>query len=137
MNRYSRVIHPLHAVLLAGSFALFLGALLSDIAYYQTYEIQWNNFASWLIVGGLFFAGFALVFTIVDAFRADRRAAGSLVYGLVLLITWVVAFFNALMHARDAWASMPGGLVLSVIVMVLALVATWLGFARGGRYDAY
>jgi uncharacterized membrane protein len=41
-----------------------------------------------------------------------------------------VAFVNALMHARDAWASMPIGLVLSVIVAVLACVATWLGFAR-------
>ena len=43
--------------------------------------------------------------------------------------TWVVGFFNALMHARDAWASMPGGLVLSVIVALLAGVATWFGFA--------
>ena len=46
-------IHPLHAALLAGTVPLFLGALLSDIAYARTYEIQWANFASWLIVGGL------------------------------------------------------------------------------------
>ena len=46
----------LHAILLAGSVPLFLGALLSDIAYYQSYQIQWANFASWLIAGGLFFA---------------------------------------------------------------------------------
>jgi hypothetical protein len=41
---------------------------------------------------------------------------------------WVVGFFDALMHARDAWASMLGGLVLSVMVTVLAGVATALGF---------
>jgi uncharacterized membrane protein len=32
------------------------------------------------------------------------------------------------MHARDAWASMPAGLWMSVIAALLACVATWLGF---------
>ena len=125
---YSRVIHPLHAILLAGSLPLFLGAALSDAAYASTYEIQWNNFASWLIVGGLFFAGFALVFAIVDLFRADRRVTGTVPYAAILFITWLVGFFNALMHARDAWASMPAGLTLSVIVTLLTCVALWFGF---------
>jgi len=127
-SRYSQAIHPLHEVFLAGSLSLFLGATLSDIAYATTYHIQWNNFASWLIVGGLLFAGIALIFAIVDLCRASRRAKGIVLYTAILLLTWVVGFFNALMHARDAWASMPGGLVLSVIGTVLALVATWLGF---------
>ena len=127
-RRYSTVIHPLHAVLLAGTVPLFLGAALSDAAYASTYEIQWNNFASWLIVGGLAFAGMALVLLIIDLCRADRRAAGIVLYAVALLTTWVVGFFNALMHARDAWASMPTGLVLSAIVVVLACVATWFGF---------
>jgi len=135
-RRYSTVIHPLHAVLLAGTVPLFLGAALSDAAYASSYEIQWTNFASWLIVGGLVFAGVALLFAIVDLCRAERRACGIALYAAVLLATWVVAFFNALMHARDAWASMPTGLVLSVIVAVLACVATWVGFCTpriGGR----
>jgi uncharacterized membrane protein len=126
--RYSQAIHPLHAILLSGSLPLFLGAALSDAAYASTYEIQWNNFASWLIVGGLFFAGFALIFAIVDLCRPRRRGRGILIYSAVLLATWLVGFFNALMHARDAWGSMPTGLALSIIVTVLACVATWFGF---------
>lgn len=136
-RRYAWVIHPLQAVLLAGSLSLFLGALVSDVAYFKTYQIQWQNFASWLIVGGLFFSGFALIFAIVDWFSAVRRAAGSVAYGIVLLVTWLLAFYNALVHARDAWASMPASLVLSAIVMALIVIATWLGFYRGGRTDAY
>ena len=127
---YSTVIHPLHAVLLAGTLPLFLGAALSDAAYASSYEIQWSNFASWLIVGGLVIAGIALLFAVVDLCRSSRRARGLALYAMVLLVTWLVGLFNALMHARDAWASMPIGLVLSVIVVLLACVATWLGFGN-------
>jgi uncharacterized membrane protein len=130
-RRYSEAIHPLHAVLLAGSVSLFVGAALSDAAYASSYEIQWNNFASWLIAGALVLAGVALLFAIVDLLRIGRRARGLALYATLLLATWVVGFVNALMHARDAWASMPHGLVLSVIVAVLACIAT--AFAFFGR----
>ncbi|PLC49978.1 hypothetical protein CR159_10075 [Pollutimonas subterranea] len=127
-HRYSQTVYPLHAVFLAGTVPLFLGAALSDAAYASSYEIQWNNFASWLIAGGLVFAGIALIFAIIDLCQAHRRAPGIFLYAVILLATWVAGFINALMHARDAWASMPTGLVLSVIVTVLACIATWLGF---------
>jgi len=128
-SRYSSSIHPLHAVLLAGTVPMFLGAALCDSEYASTYEIQWSNFASWLIVGGLVFGGIALLFAIIDLSRPARRAPGVGIYVAVLLATWLVGFFNALMHARDAWGSMPGGLVMSVITAVLACLATWIGFA--------
>jgi uncharacterized membrane protein len=127
-RRYSEVVYPLHAILLAGTLPFFLGALLSDIAYAKSYNIQWQNFASWFLVGGLIFAGVALVFAIVDLFQTHRRVRGIGVYFLILLVTWVVGFFDALMHARDAWAGMPGGLILSAIVTLLACVAIWFGF---------
>lgn len=135
-TRYSTIIHPLHAVVLAGTVPLFLGAALSDTAYVSSYEIQWSNFASWLIVGGLIYAGVALIFAIVDLLRSHRRAQGIALYAVMLLVTWVVGFFNALIHARDAWASMPSGLILSVVGTVLACVTTWFGFRSprvGGR----
>ncbi len=127
-RRYSQTVYPLHAVFLAGTVPLFLGAALCDAAYASSYEIQWNNFASWLIAGGLVFAGIALIFAIVDLCQAHRRVRGSVAYAVILLATWVLGFLNALMHGRDAWASMPTGLVLSIVVTVLAIVATWFGF---------
>jgi len=127
-RRYSEAIHPLHAMLLAGSVPLFLGALLSDLAYFRTYEIQWANFASWLLVGALIFSGLALIFAIVDLCQARQRAAGLIPYAVLVLVAWVVGVFNALMHARDAWAVMPGGLIMSVITTSLVLLAAWLGF---------
>lgn len=122
-------IHPFHAVLLAGSVPLFLGALLGDYAYWSSHQIEWSNFASWLIAGAELFAGGALLFAIIDLARARQRGGRLPIYALVLAATWILGFINALIHARDAWAVMPTGLVLSLVVAVLALVATWLGFS--------
>ncbi len=125
--RYPAAISPLHAVILAGTVPLFLGAALSDAAYASTYEIQWSNFASWLIAGGLVFGAVALLFALVGLARPSRRRHGGGAYFLALLVTWVLGFLNALVHARDAWAMMPMGLVLSIIVAVLACASVWLG----------
>ena len=123
-------LHPVHAFLLAGCVPLFLGALLSDWAYSSTYEIQWTNFASWLLVGALVLAGFALLWALIDLLRADRSWRGRpLVYFLVLLAAFILGFINALVHAEDAWAKMPEALILSIIVAILALVAMWLGLS--------
>jgi uncharacterized membrane protein len=127
---YRSTPSPLHAILLAGTIPLFLGALLSDIAYFQTFQIQWSNFASWLIAGGLVFCGLALLFALVNLIRADRKAGRPVVYFLLMLVTWVLGLINAFEHAKDAWAVMPTGLVLSVIVTVLAFVAAWTGLTN-------
>lgn len=126
---YRCVPHPLHAILLAGSVPLFLGALLSDLAYFRSYQIQWSNFSSWLIAGGLVFCGLALLFALINLLRAEHKRGRPLVYFLLLLATWVLGFINALEHAKDAWASMPMGLALSVIVTLLACVASWVGLS--------
>lgn len=125
---YRAPLHPLHAVLLAGTVPLFLGVLLADWTYAASYEIQWKNFASWLLVGGLVFCGLALLWGLVDAFRARWRVR-PLAYVLLLLAAWILGFIDALVHAKDAWASMPEALILSVITAPLAIAATWLGFS--------
>ncbi|API60587.1 hypothetical protein BSL82_15890 [Tardibacter chloracetimidivorans] len=122
-------VHPAHAVLLAGGLPLFLGGLLSDIGYAASYQIQWTNFASWLIAGALVFSGLALLWALVDLIRARRRTGRVLIYFVLLLATWVLGFINALVHAKDAWASMPTGLILSAINVILMLAAVWIGFA--------
>ncbi|MBA5709061.1 hypothetical protein DT037_18660 [Pseudomonas fulva] len=121
---------PLHALLLAGTVPLFLGAMISDIAYYNSYQIQWSNFAAWLIAGGLVFCGLALLFALANLISARHKAGWPTLYFLLLLVTWALGLVNAFEHAKDAWAVMPSGLVLSVIVTVLAVVTAWLGLSN-------
>ncbi|MDF2641315.1 MAG: hypothetical protein K0R45_587 [Pseudomonas sp.] len=121
---------PLHSILLGGTVALFLGGLLSDIAYYQTFQIQWSNFAAWLIAGAEVFCGLALLFALINLVRASHKAGRPVLYFLPLLVTWVLGLINAFEHAKDAWAVMPAGLILSVIVTLLSCIAAWTGFSN-------
>ena len=126
-----RPLHPLHAVFLAFPFPLFLGALLSDVAYWRTYEIQWANFSSWLIAGALLVGAFALLWALIDLFRTRRGGMRrATLYFVALLAMWGLGFVNALVHAKDAWATMPEGLILSAVVALLALVAAWIGYSE-------
>ncbi|HWI24260.1 MAG TPA: DUF2231 domain-containing protein [Lysobacter sp.] len=120
--------HPAHAFLLAAMVPLFVGAAINDYAYTSSAQVQWLNFANWLIAGGLVFAGGALLCVVAGLVRGYR---GHYVFDFVLLLAlWILGFIDALVHARDAWASMPTGLVLSVVVAALACIAAWLGFSR-------
>jgi uncharacterized membrane protein len=124
--------HPLHVALLAGTAPLFLGVLLTDIAYFNTYEVQWKNFASWLLVGALVFCGVTALWALALLVRAGWRERRSATYLLVLLAAFVLGFINAFVHAADAWASMPQGLILSAISTALLYVALWLGLFKPG-----
>ena len=128
LNRVRAPPHPLHAMLLAFPLALFVGALLSDLAYWSTHHIQWANFAAWLNAGGLLVGAFAVLWALVGLLRTRRRGRAAL-YFVLLLAMWVLGFINALVHGRDAWAAMPAGLWLSAIVAILAVAAAWIGYS--------
>jgi uncharacterized membrane protein len=41
----------------------------------------------------------------------------------------VLAFFNVLIHTRDAWTSVvPTGLILSIVTVLILPVTGWLGW---------
>lgn len=122
------LVHPFHAVMLASTIPLFLGAVLADWAYASTYHVQWTNFASWLLAGGMVFTGITLLLAFIGLIRGPRDGH-QVLYFLVVLATFIIGFINSLVHAKDVWAAMPSGLWLSVIVTLLACIATWIGFS--------
>jgi uncharacterized membrane protein len=119
--------------MLAGApFPLTLGAMFSDWAYSSTYQIQWLNFSDWLIAGSLVFAVPALLWSLFGLLV--RQGTGKL-FILMLAAAVFVNFLNALTHAKDAYATMPAGLILSVIGAVVTLFTGWIGLSgyRRGR----
>jgi uncharacterized membrane protein len=128
-------LHPLNAILLSFPVALFTAAIATDVTFLKTSEIQWSNFSAWLNAGGLAFGGLALLWALVVAVRWRNFAGKRPLAHLVLLAAmWIVGFFNALLHSRDAWYSVTtGGALLSVLTSLLALASAWLAFSGFSR----
>ena len=82
-----------------------------------------------MLIGALVFNGLAWLGSIVSLVRADKRMGAPVAYFVLLLATFVLGVINSFIHAKDVWASMPAGLILSVITVILACVATWIGLA--------
>lgn len=127
--RRARPIHPLFAFLLAAAVPLFLGGLLSDMAYGHTAEPQWANFAAWLLLGAMVFTGLALLWAFIALIVARPRWGWVLACFGLLLATFVLGFVDNLHHARDAWAIMPAAPILSGLTTLLAMLAAAVGLS--------
>ncbi len=118
--------NPVHAILLGFPIALFSSALVTDIVYLRTAELQWTNFSAWLISGALLFGGLVLAWALIGLilnFKGPGKHR-SLIYVGVLAVMWILGFVNALKHSQDGWSSVGVfGLVLSILCTLLALAA--------------
>ncbi|MGO4833581.1 DUF2231 domain-containing protein, partial [Rhizobiaceae sp. 2RAB30] len=52
-SRASIAGHPIHPMLVTIPIACFVGALLTDVAYWRTAEMTWANFSAWLLTVGV------------------------------------------------------------------------------------
>lgn len=130
---------PVYAALVQFPAVCFIGALLADIAYYRSGNFIWNDFSAWLVTVGCIMAGFAGIAGLITWLhhRHVRTLPLAGLHAGVLLTSLVVAIFNAFVHSRDAYAVMPAGLILSAIVVILMLLATWLGWPRSTTRAIY
>ena len=122
--------HPIHPMLVPIPMVCFIGALLTDLTYYGSANIQWSNFSVWLITFGLIGGGLAAVAGMTD-YIGDRRvrAARPATPHMILNISvMVIELVNAFVHSRDGWTSVvPTGLTLSIISVALLGISAWLG----------
>ena len=129
--------HPIHSVLSAFPMVCFVGTLLTDLAYWRTAEMMWADFSAWLLSVGLIIGVLAACAGLVDFFgnrliRAQAAAWPHLIGNAVVL---VLAFFNLLIHTRDAWTSVvPVGLILSILTVLILPITGWLGWTMVYRH---
>jgi uncharacterized membrane protein len=108
----------------------FIGALLTDIAYLKSANMQWSNFSIWLITAGLVIGGLAALTGLIDYFgdRRVRAKRAATPHMLINILVFVIELFNAFVHSRDGWTSVvPTGITLSAISVALLAVSAWLG----------
>ncbi len=122
--------HPIHAMLVPFPIACFVGAWLTDIAYWQTLDLMWSNFSVWLLTAGLVMAGFAAIAGAIDYFTNARirSFASAKIHVIGNIVALVLSLLNAFVHSRDGYtAVVPDGLILSTLVVVILGVTAWMG----------
>jgi len=129
--------HPIHPMLVPIPIVCFIGALVTDIAYAVTAEMMYADFSAWFLLVGIVFGVLAAIAGLADflgnrLIRQQTPAWPHLGGNLVVL---VLAFFNNLVHTRDAWTSvMPTGLILSIVTVLILPVTGWLGWEMVYRH---
>ncbi len=129
---------PIHAMLVPFPIACFTGALLTDIVYAKSFNIQWVNFSSWLLAFGMVMGSLAALFGLIDLFAAPRalRPASAIWHMAGNIVLLAVALLNNVVHARDGWTSVvPLGLILSAVTVALMVVTGFLGHRLAYRPD--
>ncbi len=121
---------PIFAMFAPFPISCFTSALLTDIAYYKTADIQWANFSAWMLAFGSFFLGLLILINLIDIVRASTPRPARLWLRLALyVLVFVVVMFNNFVHARDGWTSVvPQGLVLSATAVILMIIASFVGY---------
>ena len=118
--------HPIRDVLTQFPVVCFTLTLLTDVAFWRTGNLLWQNFSSWLLLAGLVGGGLAALAGFVGLFsRSGRMGWPSAVGGIVVL---VLALVNSFVHAADGWtAVVPNGLILSAVTVIMMVVTALLG----------
>jgi uncharacterized membrane protein len=129
--------HPLHPMLVPFPIACYVGALLCDIAYAGTAEMQWTNFAAWLLAAGVAFTVLAAIAGGIDFLVEPRirRLGAAWIHVVGNVTVLILAIFNSFVHSHDAWTSVvPTGLVLSIVTVLILVVTGWNGWEMVYRH---
>lgn len=129
--------HPLHVMLVPFPITCFVGALVTDLAYWHSPNMQWANMSAWFLTIGLLVAVLAVIAGLID-FLGDRRIPRlrpAWIHAVGNAAALIVAIFNAFIHSRDAYTSVvPTGLILSAVTVLILLVTGWNGWSLVHRH---
>jgi uncharacterized membrane protein len=119
--------YPLQRLFVPIPFVCFTLTLATDILFWQTANLMWQNFSAWLLFAGLVGGSLAVFAGIIDLLRPSTRISRPGFAEITgFLIVLALAVLNSLVHAGDGWtAVVPNGLMLSAgtfLVILLTLV---------------
>ncbi|HET7849827.1 MAG TPA: DUF2231 domain-containing protein [Pseudolabrys sp.] len=129
--------HPIHPMLIPFPIAFFVSTFVCDIAFWITGATIWATATLWLLGAGLIIAALAAVMGLIDVFGdaqirnltdAWLHAGGNIVAVLIEIYNW---------YSRYAYgnsAIIPGGLIMSLIVVLILLFTGWKGWEMVYRH---
>ncbi|ANM08128.1 hypothetical protein AMC78_PD00618 (plasmid) [Rhizobium phaseoli] len=127
--------YPIQSLFIPFPFVCFTLALATDIAFWQSGNLLWQNFSAWLLFAGLVFGGLAILVGVFDLLRPRTQPLRpTFLSALLYLLILVLAVANSLVHAGDGWtAVVPYGLALSAVTFVLCLVTAAVSARKYAR----
>ena len=126
---------PIHRMLASFSAAYFVGALVTDLVYWQMPDVMWERFSIWLITVGLLVSGLTVIAFVIDlaSGRQIDRPAWPRAVGYAVAV--LLSLFNAFVHSRDGYtAVVPTGLMLSGLVVAVLIVTAGITSALSNRH---
>jgi uncharacterized membrane protein len=110
--------------------ACFVGALVTDLAYWQTPDVLWERFSIWLVTVGMILSAVAAIAGVIDLVRGRRMRNLAWPHAVGYVLAVGLSLINAFVHSRDGYtAVVPTGLALSALVVVILLFTGWFGSA--------
>jgi uncharacterized membrane protein len=128
--------HPIHPMLVPFPIAFLVGVLASDLMFAGTGDVFWARASIWLVGAGVVMGGLAAIFGLIDFLTIERvRSPTGWTHFLGNLLVVVLSLVSLLLRRGDhAGAILPGGLILSFIVVGILLVTGWLGGELAYRF---
>jgi len=113
--------------------ACFVGALLTDIAYWATAQMMWADFSAWLLAAGLLIGLIVVILALIAIFSHAplRRSRLVWIHGVGYLVALILSLLNMFIHSRDAWTSVvPTGITLSILAVLIFIATSVVGIAE-------
>ena len=124
----------IYRLLASFSAAYFVGALVTDLVYWQMPDVLWERFSIWLIVAGLVMAGLVVVAYLIGLAGGGQIHRSSWPQAVGYAVAVGLSVVNAFVHSRDGYtAVVPTGLMLSTLVVLVLLWTAWVGRALPNR----
>jgi uncharacterized membrane protein len=123
--------HPIHPMLVPFPIAFFVGTFASDLMFRHSGDLFWFTATLWLLGAGVVMALLAAVAGIIDLLGDPRIRALSVVWWHFIgnLLAALLSLFNWYRRTDlGPQAVSSGGLIISIIVVLILLVTGWLGW---------
>jgi uncharacterized membrane protein len=129
--------HPIHPMVIGFPIACFVLTLVSDLTFYATSNEFWAAASLWLLGIGLITAALAAGTGLIEVFGDNRvrRLSDTRVHAITIAIALLLSLYNWYERfEHGSSAVVPTGLVVSVVVVLVLLVAGWKGGAMVFRH---